>query len=207
MVRRAAFTLIELIFAIVIIAISVISLPMMGQVVSKGVSTNLVQEAIFAAATKLNEAVTYKWDENSTNAAAPDSLSRVINTAVNDCSTPDGQRPGYILQPMHRKCLSNLAVRPSALGKDGGDLDDLDDLVETNVALFSGGAGADAYKDNDDPYKSTIAVAYANFGTITAASKNIKLISVTISNSKGPITKLDAYSANIGEIDYFRRTF
>ena len=205
MVRKAAFTLIELVFAIVIIAISVMSLPMMSQVVSRGIDANLVQEAIFATATKLNEAVTYNWDENSIDPVQPDSLAQTINTG--DCSVA-GQRPGYIPQEKHRKCLSDLTVRPSlaaALGSDGGDLDDIDDLIETNVALFSGAAGADAYKDAS--YKSTIAVSYANFGTITAASQNIKQITANISDSQGPITSLNAYSANIGEVDYFRRTF
>ena len=208
MVRRSAFTIIELVFAIVIIAISVISLPVMSQVVSKGIDSNLVQEAIFATATKLNEAVTYTWDENSIDPAQPDSLAQTINTGpgVGDCNTTDGQRQGYIPQEKHRKCLSNLLVRPSAvLGSEGGDLDDLDDLAETNAPLFSAAASADGYKENT--YTSTITINYANFGTITAASQNIKLISATISDSNGPVTKLNAYSANIGEVDYLRRTF
>ena len=83
MVRRAAFTLIELIFAIVIIAISVISLPMMSQTVSEGIDANIVQEAIFASATELNEAVTAHWDENSIEASMPDSSARVIETVIN----------------------------------------------------------------------------------------------------------------------------
>ena len=207
MVRRYAFTMIELIFAIVIIAISVISLPVMSQTISKGIDSNLVQEAIFATATKLNEAVTYSWDQNSIDPLQPDSLAQTINTGpgVGDCIV-NGQRPGYIPQEKHRKCLSNLLTRPSAvLGPDGGVLNDLDDLAEADVPLFSNAAAADAYKDND--YKSTITITYANFGTITAASQNIKLVSATISDSDGPVTKLNTYSANIGEIDYFRRTF
>jgi len=206
-VRRAAFTLIELIFAIVIIAISVISLPMMSQVVSRGIDANLVQEAIFATATKLNEAVTYNWDENSIDPTQPDSLAQTISTGAGDCNTTDGQRQGYIPQEKHRKCLSDLTIRPSTtanLGSDGGDLDDLDDLIESNVNLFSDVAKADAYKK---VYTSSIAVSYANFGTITAASQNIKQITATISDSQGPVTSLNAYSANIGEVDYFRRTF
>ena len=45
--KRFGFTMIELIFAIVIIAISVMSLPMMTQVTNKGLEESLVQEAIF----------------------------------------------------------------------------------------------------------------------------------------------------------------
>jgi len=48
--NRLAFTMIELIFAIVIIAITVVSMPMMTQVTSSGASKNLeLQEAIYKA--------------------------------------------------------------------------------------------------------------------------------------------------------------
>jgi prepilin-type N-terminal cleavage/methylation domain-containing protein len=57
--HRLAFTMIELIFAIVIIAISVMSLPMMTQVTSAGIERNLVQEAIFASVAEINLATTY----------------------------------------------------------------------------------------------------------------------------------------------------
>jgi prepilin-type N-terminal cleavage/methylation domain-containing protein len=61
MVRRYGFTMIELIFAIVIIAISVMSLPMMTQVTTSSSITNLESdEAIFAAYVKALEAT----DEN-----------------------------------------------------------------------------------------------------------------------------------------------
>ncbi|MEA1983751.1 MAG: prepilin-type N-terminal cleavage/methylation domain-containing protein [Campylobacterota bacterium] len=53
-----AFTLIELIFAIVIIAISVISLPTMTDATSSGVAKNVeVQEAIFKAIVMTKSAV------------------------------------------------------------------------------------------------------------------------------------------------------
>jgi len=56
MVNRYAFTMIELIFAIVIIAISVISLPMITQVTTNSSALNLeADEAIFAAYVKALE--------------------------------------------------------------------------------------------------------------------------------------------------------
>jgi len=206
-VGKSAFTLIELIFAIVVISISVVSLPVMSQVVSKGIDSNLVQEAIFATSAKLNDAVTYSWDENSIDPALPEASSRTINTGATDCNTTEGQRPGYILQPLHRMCLSDLTIRPTAplnLGSDAGDLDDLDDLIETDVNLFSNVGSADAYKKT---YTSTITVEYASFGTVTKASQNVKKITTIISDSDDVITKLSTFSSNIGEIDYFRRTF
>lgn len=200
---KYAFTLIELVFAIVVIGISVVSLPMMIQVTSKNTDNSLVQEAIFAAATKLNEAVTYRWDENSIE-PVEQSSSEIINTSAVDCNN-GGQRLGFIAQPKHRKCLNDLTVRPSVtLGPDGGDLDDLDDVKESGVNLFSSGTGADSYKK---AYTSTIKIEYADFGTVTAASKNIKKITIDISDDNGLVTSLSTYSANIGEIDYFKGSY
>ena len=55
---RAAFSMIELVFAIVIIAISALSLPMMTQATSLGVYKNLeTQEAIFKAVVLTKKAI------------------------------------------------------------------------------------------------------------------------------------------------------
>lgn len=215
MVRKYAFTLIELIFAIVIIGISVISLPMMTNVNSKGIENNLVQEAIFASATKLNNIVTYRWDENSLDPTITNQMSQIINSGGTDCNT-SGQRPGVILQPLHRKCLNDVSVRPTTvanLGTDTGEsdsslYDDIDDLIETDANLTSGFGGRDSYKgDNATYYKSTISVGYASFGTITTSEQNIKEINSTIRRGTTDITILRTYSANIGEVDYYKRSF
>lgn len=210
---RYAFSMIELIFAIVIIGITVISLPMMTQVTAKGADSNLVQEAIFAAAAKLNEAVTYRWDENSLDPATPDALTQIISVSNTDCNS-SGQRLGFIPQPKHRKCLNDTTIRPSTtLGTDTGEsgpafYDDLDDVAETGQSLTSNALSASAYKE---AYTSTIAISYAAFGVITEASKNIKEINATISETKNgvtsPVTVLRTYSANIGEVDYYKRSF
>ena len=84
MVNRSAFTMIELIFAIVIIAISVLSLPMMNQVISKNIEGSIVQEAIFAASAELNQVVSYYWDENSMEGTA--TLSRVVHVVSSICN-------------------------------------------------------------------------------------------------------------------------
>ncbi|MEN8303594.1 MAG: prepilin-type N-terminal cleavage/methylation domain-containing protein [Campylobacterota bacterium] len=203
---RSAFTLIELIFAIVIIAISVISLPMMSQTVSKGIDANLVQEAIFGAATKLNEAVAAHWDDNSLEPGKPNSFARVIDdgTCLN---TPLAYRqmPGHINQPLHRRCLDSSATTPANTDVNA-DITSLDDMEVTDEEIFISGVsvGAQAYKDI---YTSTVAVNInASFG-LTANNPNMKSIVSTISDSSGVITVLRTYSANIGEVDYYKRSY
>lgn len=201
--NKSAFSMIELIFAIVIIGVSVISLPMMTQVTSKAIEENLVQEAVFAASTELNQIVSYYWDENSVE--NNNSLSRVIDT--NDCNITTRLRVGHIDQPLHRRCLDNNATRPSPepLGSDGGDLDDIDDTTGISSIFESFVASAEGYKED---YNKTVAVTYSSFGDTTAASKNIKKITVTITDLDGEtITSLSTFSANIGEVDYYKRSY
>ncbi|MBU1659353.1 hypothetical protein KKG72_09920 [bacterium] len=210
MVRsRYAFSMIELIFAIVIIAITVMSLPMMSQITAKGVDQNLLQEAIFAAAAELNQAVTYQWDENDKE--NPDALSQVVPTTALDCNTTTKRRLGHVNQPLHRRCLENLTIRPSTtLGSDSGDLDDLDDTIKSSASILTDSSGGNVYTSAGykEDYRSSISVVYADFGAATEGSQNIKKITVSIADKDDNlITVLKTYSANIGEIDYNKRTY
>ena len=205
MVRRAAFTLIELIFAIVVIAISVVSLPMMSQTVAKGVDANIVQEAIFAAATELNEAVTAHWDENSIEPGMPDSSARVIQIGT-FCSTDSTsptfrQMPGHINQPLHRRCLDSAVTAPSNASTTA--VVSLDDMAHSERSIAIGSVDQASYKED---YKSEIVVSpSANFNGV---NPNMKSIVSTVKDKDGnTIALLRTYSANIGEVDYYKRSY
>jgi prepilin-type N-terminal cleavage/methylation domain-containing protein len=199
MVKRYAFTLIELIFAIVIIAISVLALPMMTQVTSKAISSNLVQEAIFAASAELNGVVAAHWDENSM-IDDPNSLARVIDVDDN-CS--NYRLIGHINQPLHRRCLNDSTIKP----KDSADDDEifaLEDLAHPSENIFeSDELSAQGYKQE---YNSTVDInRSSSFGNDT---KNMKEIKLTVTNEKGDVvTRLKSFSANIGEVDYFKKVY
>ncbi len=200
MVRRTnnrnkfAFTMIELIFAIVIIAISVISLPMVSQITQKGIESNILQEAIFAASTELMGATSGYWDERSMEDESLSSLSRVIDIS-GDCNG-DRLRSGHISQPFHRRCLdSNLIT-----GLDNNstiNIYSLDDTKKTDKPIFTDSdKEAEGYKDT---YTSSIDINRTN---------NVKIVTATIKSSSGDIiTILKTQSANIGEIDYYKRMF
>jgi type II secretory pathway pseudopilin PulG len=63
-IKKSAFTLIELIFSIIIIGFAVLSLPIITQVSTKAISDSLAIEAIFLASSKLNQNLS---DLNATN--------------------------------------------------------------------------------------------------------------------------------------------
>lgn len=204
MVNRLAFTFIELIFAILIISIAVMSLPVLSSVTSKGIEDNIVQEAIFAASTELNQAVSYKWDENSTEGSS--TISRVIWTSATDCNLITKRRPGHILQEKHRRCLDNNLTRPTHTSD--ADNDDLNDAAHSSASIYVTGSDATTAKGYKADYNSTITVTKdASFGT-TANNPDIKKIRVRVFDSQGnTVTKLDTYSANIGEIDFHSEVY
>ncbi len=189
--------MIELIFAIVIIGVAVLSLPMMSQVTSKGVENNLAQETIFAASAELNQVMSYYWDERSIEDGS-DALSRVIDSN-NDCNDITKMRIGHV----HRRCVNSNSNAAPTIGSDAGDLDDIDDVSTLAKPLFTGGASSQGYKQN---YTSTVNVSTNTFGT--AGTNDIKKITVSVFDNDGNIvTSLSSYVANIGEVDYHKRTY
>jgi len=205
-VVRTAFTLIELIFAIVVIGITVISLPTMNQVTSSGLEGNLVQEAIFVASAELNQAVTANWDDNSFEDNSTNSLARVINLTnlcdYNTSLSTYAQKPGHINQPFHRRCLNDGTIGLAAV--DNNATLDFGDMEKTNALQGTDGDKRVGYKN---PVTTTITVnTNAAFGG--ANNQDIKEINATIKNNDNEIIiTLRAYSANIGEIDYYKRNY
>lgn len=204
---RAAFTMIELIFAIVIVSIAVISLPTMIQITSKGIESNIVQEAIFAASAELMGATSYYWDERSMEDNATSRLSRVIDVGVpvceNNASSPRYRlRPGHIAQPYHRRCLDSTS--DTVLNTSSYDFPNLNNSEHAADEIFTDTVtNAAGYKS---VYKSIVSIELED--ETGATNNNIKKITTTIKNSDGDtVTSLSVYSANIGEIDYYKRRF
>jgi len=190
---RVAFTLIELIFAIVIIGISVISLPIMSSTINKSLENNLVQEVIFSASTELMGTTAGYWDENSMQDINKSSLSRVINVDK-DCDFVTKLRFGHIAQPYHRRCLDNLATQP--FNQKGGVVFDINDTTHDWDDIFVNET------TDKNGYKQTYQSKVTSY-----LDGNVIIITITVRDEKGEIiTVLHSQSANIGEIDYYKRT-
>ena len=193
--KRFAFTMIELIFAIVIIAIAVLSLPIMSGVNQKAIEDSIVQEAIFAASAELIGASAGYWDEYSMQDANISKFSRVINIG-GDCNATTKLRPGHIAQPYHRRCLDDTTITNVYTGGIG-TISDLSDLNYTNQQTFTDDTtNASGYKQM---YKSDL--------NISLAANEIKTLTSTIKDENGnKLVVLKIQSANIGEVDYYKRT-
>jgi len=224
MVKRAAFTFIELIFAIVIISVVVMSLPVMSNLLTKSTESNVVQEAIFAAATELSELTTYHWDDNSIDENT--SRAGIINVD-SSCEDDDTNsryrlRPGHILEAYHRKCIKDLTL--SSADANVSDTLSVDDVALTlkNALENSDGtvveANAEGYKDE---YKTKVTIDHdvtslsnitinnaAPRTSTTDLAKNIKKITVVIKDQNDKdLTALSSYIANIGEVDFYKRSY
>lgn len=223
---KQAFTMIELIFAIVIIAITVISLPMMMQVNAKGIEGNIAQEAIFAAATKLMQVGTYPWDEHSINSTTPFTQANIVDfnasttnhylrLSNNAADINSSYRVGHVQEDGHRRfhSLNDANTTVSPLGSGGGN--GINDQIGTYSFAFDA-ASSTGYKEQ---YRSVVNISYIpDTGTPyvfknsgTSSPTNMKLIEVSIqknvSGTWEDVTLLRSYAANIGEVVFHSRTY
>lgn len=198
--HRNGFTMIELIFAIVVIAITVISLPMMTQITNKGSESALVQEAIFAASAELLDAFTLLWDRDMLDPTDADS-QKVINLS-GDCDAATFKRPGHAA----RACLNDLSVLPY---NDADSVTvNLHNAAHGKSTVFAhehGYAEAQTYKQ---VYTSELSVGTnGSFGSLVNDS-NIKTISLSSFDENDKlITRMEMYKFNIGGIVPYKRNF
>lgn len=231
--------MIELIFAIVIIGIVSISLPVIMVNNAKNVESNLIQEAILIVATKAGQVLTYPWDENSRNPfsfilAKTDALN--INEATIEAELDrnvSDYRRGHFQQALRRK-LTPLSSERNAtdnilLGPDSNEttFDDLDDFNGQSVVIThiaEGGykndynvSAAIIYIDDNANYAAaggTTALTFNFTNTDIGRATNIKMIELNVRarDDAGnwpvqPDILFRSFASNIGETDFYKRTY
>ncbi len=231
---KKGFSFIELLVSIVIIGIVFMSIPLILSETGKSTELSIQQEAVMAGMTQLVNTMSYRWDENETNESLNGGYAKVLDTrngaTALRCIDMDGnrsrRRTGHFREAYRRRCY-NPPRFASMLGTDGGDLDDIDDIVGTNKSLLTGGSGdTNSTIDYKKDYNVTLNVAYINdeifnysqttpsgsistisVGTDAADSTNIKMITATITSSSGsgPIV-LRCFMANIGEYKIYHKS-
>ncbi len=225
---RKAATMLELIFAIVIIGIAVMSIPTMLTQSSTAILTTVQQEAIMAASTQIGNVISHPWDQNQTDPEQNGGYIKVVN--VNTASADDEldmdsnitrTRKGHFLGDKRRKFYQNSAPTSEAnLGSEGGELNDIDDFIGNNQVLVQGNAAGNDYIRT---YNVNIDVDYisdaANYTqnplnvTINQAAvanpTNIKLITVVVTSNDDPNLQiqLSTFASNIGEGKLLTREF
>jgi len=225
--------MIELIFALVIMSIVFITLPTIMINNASNVEDNIVQESIFLTSSKMSQALTFQWDNNSTESgmgivSTSDVLDVTGGDPALDRNISDFRR-GHFQQDKHRRMTPiGITRSATAIGIEGGvfdDLDDFDGLVDLDVIATTGSEG---YKKM---YRADVNVSYINDSNfrnattyasnsidftldttpVVGTTTNIKMIAVSIEQNDTtgwqPTLLLRSYAANIGETDYFKRRY
>jgi prepilin-type N-terminal cleavage/methylation domain-containing protein len=204
-----AFTMIELIFAIVIIGITALTLPTILLNNNRSVEQNLEQEAVFVSATKMAQILTYAWDDQSRDPAFGLLVAKadVLDVTTGDLdfnrsgSGTDFRR-GHFQQALHRRMTPHLTPRvvtdDTALGAEAGDRDDIDDFNGLSEITIASGTQR-GYKNT---YTLNMTVGYVDDGvasgvnyftdtaldfdfntTILNQETNIKMVEISVDKS------------------------
>ena len=185
--KRSGFSLVELVLAIVIIAISLMSIPMLIGESSKSNEYSLIQESVMAARTKLGNILTFPWDHNSTRKNSSGAiiglvvvetngdsdLNRTVNTIYRRGHVPLNDRRHYDIDSN-----STFQLLAQPIGKEAGEttISDIDDFNGTSVSVaLTGAAGVKGDFDylNSSDLNITTNVYFLDDNNSYQGAKNI----------------------------------
>jgi len=231
MVIKRAFTMIELIFAIVIIGITVAGVSAMMTRSANTIEGATSQEAVFLAAMEGARIFSHRWDKNSEDNSSELPYSKIVDTGVGgyqrtcinvitgartetavDCIGTNlilsPQRLGGIREDLHRSFhgdWTGVAMGAADYGVPDGVPNGSIDL---NVS------GSDTYTRS---YKLSRNSGFVNFNAngfntqMTAGPTDIKMSVITIDSVENGVTTnlvtMRVYSYNVGETGYASRPF
>jgi len=169
--NRAAIAMIELIFSIVIIGLTLMSAPMLiSQATSSGYIA-IQQESIAAAASQIGLVMTRYWDEQDANKTKGSPILTTTYTAAGNVPlviTATTPRPGMVLGSSSRTIVfadGTLGAASTSLQTDGNDSDDIDDFngLSYGLEIFNSETIDTATGDYiDSNITISVVVAYGN---------------------------------------------
>ncbi|RUM66217.1 MAG: hypothetical protein DSZ05_04670 [Sulfurospirillum sp.] len=230
---RRGVSLIELVLAIVVIAISVMSVPMMLQQGAKSDTFSMMQEAILAARTKMGNVLSYQWDDNDRDGNNTDGRLRVLDVSAGDPALDrnntyyDERRIGHIFGDLRRKMMATPTFPSTVVDVNITDLNDfhgksvqlstegvstatdtfdyLDhDLNLTTHVYYISDAPA-AGSDYNDTVVNFVFDASNRWSITDVNSTNIKMIELDVSSNNYQSFIFRTFSSNLGEVDLLEK--
>lgn len=226
--KRYGFSLVELVMSIVVIAIALMTVPLM---LSQGAKSNqyaLMQESILAARTKMGNLLSFQWDEHSSEG---NSTVRVIDVRAGDSQLARitagdaNRRVGHIIEDKRRR-MTNNEINATLGIETAGVYDDIDDFDgNTSQIVATGAAGVVGdfdYLDNDMNLTTNIFfisddVNYSeqnitfdfNVSTrtdVVNSSTNIKMVELNVTSVNRDTNFIfRVFSSNIGQSKLYER--
>ncbi|HID94385.1 MAG TPA: hypothetical protein EYP60_09880 [bacterium (Candidatus Stahlbacteria)] len=201
--------MIELIFAIVIMGITLMSIPMVVNQASQSTNTTLQQEAIAAAASDMSLILSRAWDESNTDNSERATILTTTSGTFTQSDRNNTQSRTYTTS-------NGSILSASTIGNaEGGDIDDVDDTDGMDIPLV--GMGGEDLIDKVISIHTTVSyLSDTSIATYSpsagSATSNIKGISIllTTTNPAAELDKnitLNAFSCNIGSYELERKVF
>jgi hypothetical protein len=214
---KNSFSLIELIFTIVIIALVFTTIPKIIYSTNESFKFTLKEDGIFNMMAKMLDISFREWDEQDTQSY---DILLTGNSNVLECNSSSfpavrvgGFYSGYAYS---RLCNHNLTA--SNIGKDSGendeeDFDDVDDFNDTEsnatknnktrYILFISNGYSDEWDSTNYDYTNK-KLSFTFTQTSTNNKKNIKFTKITLYDTKYDqnISNARYWSANIGKVGY-----
>lgn len=224
---RKGIAMIELIFAIVVIGISLLSIPNLLYTAAESGYTSMQQEAIAAAASDMSLVLTNRWDEANTDPRLPAIILTTdsTTTGLTQSTRTNLKSRTYFSSTGGTMSASNASTFQNP---DTGDIgqDDIDDIPS-----ITAGHVEDGTQDLIDTISVSTTVSYLNDSETTGSwstatttydepfiaaapggTSNVKGIVMTLTS--GGTTpelqktiKLKAFSCNIGSYELERKEF
>ena len=214
---KRSFSLIELIFTIVIIALVFTTIPKIIYSTNESFKFTLKEDGIFNMMAKMLDISFREWDENDTNSydilLTGNSNVLECNSSANPAIRIGGFYSGYAYS---RLCKHNLYI--SKIGTDSGetsedDYDDVDDFNgtednatkngNTRYILYITNGYSDEWSKSDYDYDNQkLDFTFTNNDNISKS--NEKLTKITLYDKKYDknISHSRYWSANIGKVGY-----
>lgn len=195
--KRRAFSLLELIFSIVIMGISFLSIPTIMVVMNRSTEATVDTKGYYHALAQMGIVMSKAWDEANVDDWNASNVVYILDTSVSVCN-----RQGIYPQAHRRQCDGGktlTSVASTTLGSEGGDFDDIDDFH---------GAGQPV-----EDFNVSVSVSYVDINGMLATDNNfyipsgnnptgttdIKRVSVNVANeATGMDATLNYYGFNIG---------
>ncbi len=230
---RKGIGLIELVLAIVVIAISVMSVPMMLEQGNRNDTYSMMQEAILAARTKMGNILSYQWDDNAREGNNTNGRLRALDVAGgvkaldrNDTYYEE-RRIGHVFGDLRRKMMATVTYPKAGADANITDINDFDNL-ESNISWQGATTATDRYDYLDKELKLSTHVYYISdslptgydyndtkllfvldpstkFSISDANSTNIKMVELNVTSPTYPAFLFRTFSCNLGETNLFER--
>jgi len=222
--RRQAIAMIELIFAIVVMGIVMMGAPQLISTAMKSANVGIEQEGINEASSRVNMILTYPWDQADVTDECIPPVLRVSSGDSELDEVPGTYRRAGVDKNSDShtfKCdNSGILDASSTLGKEGSELNDIDDFIgDITLVDVNSSGGADYIEKTTVNINTKVQYVYdnANYNkqVVTfnlshneaSPTRNIKEITVTLTSTSTEkelqkTIRLHAFSCNIGGYEY-----